>query len=275
MKALALVFPIIVSVSACESTRVTQSAPAESSAPLRAGPGGFLPTVCLGQDDARAWQRTDPTTIGWEVPETWRGSQCPWSVIMRNGIPIVVAGARARKSATPEFVPEDTSERPGAVQRGRSGVLAGFDGGEWGGSLRWYSVPDAPGHVLLDSNVVALLRTTERFVALTYVGHGSQGRAVEVLDKPGGFEVGEMVDLPHAPSTGAVETGGDILVAAGRTLLRLSRGLQATVLLDNLVRPPVSLAIAERDTVYLGMHGLVVELQMSTEPPTQTWLYPY
>lgn len=276
MKALALLTLVVMAgASGCEPTRATRGTPeAQSSSPRGAGPGGFLPSVCVGQDDVRTWKRADPSTINWNVPESWRGSQCAWSVTMHSGVPIVSA-TDEKRDALRGCPHEDSSGQPCVVQRGRAGVLIGFDGGEWGGSLSWRAAGGAFRHVLLDSNVVAILPAGDEFVALTYVGHGSEGRAVQVLDMGNGFNVGKIVDLPGAPSAGAVESAGTILVAAGKTLLRFSRGLQQEQLLDSFARHPRSLTIASPETVYVGMHGLVVELQMSVTPPTQTWLYPF
>jgi len=262
-------------VGGCEPTAATPSAPEpESSSPLGAGPGGLLPSVCIGRDDLRAWRRVDPATVNWEVPDNWRGSQCAWSVTMHNGVPIVFAKDEAR-DATPRCPDGNSTGRQCAFQRGRAGVLVGYDDGEWNGSLSWHAASSASRHVLLDANVVAILPGIGNFVALTYVGHGSDCRAVEVVDTGDRFEVGRTVDLPGVPSASTVESDGSILVGAGRTLLRLSRSLQPHQLLDSLVHRPLSLTIESREIVYVGMRGLVVELRMSATPPTQTWLYPF
>lgn len=275
MKALALVMLVVIAgPSGCESTGATPGVPeATSSSPVGAGPGGLLPSLCVGQDDVRTWKRVDPATVNWEVPESWRGAQCAWSVTMRSGVPIV--SARDNSDPTRRCPQEDSSGGRCAVQRGRAGFLVGLDRGEWGGSLSWRTKEGAFRHMLLDSNVVAILPAGNEFVAFTYVGHGSDGRAVEVIDTGKEFKVGRMVDLPGPPSASTVESNGSILVAARSVLLRLSRGLQLDQLLDNFVRSPVSLTVASREIVYVGMRGLVVELQMSTTPPGQIWLYPF
>jgi len=275
MKVLALATLIVTAgMGGCEPTPAQSAPEPESSSPLGAGPGGLLPSVCIGRDDVRAWRRVDPATVNWEVPDSWRGSECAWSVTMHNGIPIVFAKDEARR-ATPRCPDGNSSGRRCVFQRGRAGLLVGYDGGEWGGSLGWQAPSSDSRHVLLDANVIAILPAVNNFVALTSVGHGSESRAVEVVDMGDRFEVGRTVDLPGPPLASAVESGGSILVGARRTLLRLSRGLQPHLLLESLVRTPVSLTIASSEIVYVGMQGLVVELRMSTTPPTQTWLYPF
>lgn len=280
MKAVALVaLSVLTDAGSCDSTASEQTTPEpERSFVTGADPGGFLPSVCLGQDDLRAWRRAEPTNLPIGEPRmTSPGSECEWVVVMRNGIPIVFADRKNRHALPAGFSRADTSDYPRAVQKGRAGVLLGFDGGEWGGSLRWYSENGALKQQLLDSNVVAILPAFGQFVALTYVGHGSHGRVVEVRDGAGRFDIGRAIDLPRPPYAGGVEADGTILVVTGEGLFRLSPDLQITQLLEAnwWMLHPVSLAIPHRNTVYVGMRGIVVEVQLSTTPPRETWLYPF
>lgn len=275
MNALALATLVVIAgVGGCEPMRATHDAPEPtSSSPVGAGPGGLLPSVCVGQDDVRTWERVDPATVDWKVPDSWRGSQCAWSVTMQNGVPIVFARDSTRD--TPRCPEEDSSGQRCSVRRGRAGVLVGHDGGEWGGELSWRATHGSFRRLLLDRNVIDILPAGTNFIALTYLGHGSEPRAVEVFDTGTRFEVGRAVDLPGLPTATAVQSDGNILVAAGRSLLRLSRNLQTHQLLENLPYHSVSLTIASPELVYLGMYGVVVELNMSATQPTQTWLYPF
>jgi len=278
MKAIALAtLTVLTSTGSCgsETGPPTTAAP-EQSTVRGADPGAFLPSTCLGQDDLRAWRRVDPMTlpVDWNPDGTWPGSHCPWSVLVREGIPIVFSG-RSRHPSAPAFL-NATSKGLSAVQRTSAGVLVGFNRGEWGGSLGWYSEKGSLIRQLLDSNVVGILPAFGGFVALTYQGY-REGRATEIRDKSGQFEVGRTAELPRAPAAGDVDSDGTILVVTGVGLLRLSRDLRAHPVLevDWGTLQPVSLAIGRDGIAYVGMRGLVVELQMATQPPKETWLFPF
>ena len=60
-------------------------------------------------------------------------------------------------------------------------------------------------------------------------------------------------------------------------MLRLSRELRLSHVLDAdwWMLNPVSLALWRHGTAYVGMRGVVVEVQLSATPPKQTWLYPF
>lgn len=268
---------VMVGAFACDSTATAPSTPAsesDRSTTLGADPGGILPSVCLGKEDLRAWQRIAPDAVGGRVPENWRGSDCSWSVMMQDEIPIVFATPR-NENARLDFIPPDTSERPSAVARSASGALVGFNRGEWGGELVGYPKNGRHGSVLLDNNVVSILPAFGQFIALTYLGHGSRPRALAVRDTGHGFEVGRVVDLPGVPTAAALRSDGSVLIAAGHTLLALSRALELHELQRNLVQSPHSIALGPSGIIYLGMYGIVVELRTSTTPPTETWLYPF
>jgi hypothetical protein len=280
MKVLAWVALSVSTIAgACESDpnpRSTGMAEPERAAVFGAGPGAFLPSTCMGRDDVRAWRRAAPRDVPIEIGarETWAGSHCDWSVVMHDGAPIVSADhPRTLKLPVPV---EETTGRLRAVQDAGPGVLLGFDGGEWGGSLTWYEKTTGA-HRLLDSNVVAILPAFGNFIALTYEGHGSRGRGVELRVQGGRLEIAKTVDLPGAPMGAGVESDGTILVATGKGLLRLSHDLQVRPVLDAewWILHPVNLAIGRAGIVYVGMRGIVVEVQMTTDPPTETWLFPF
>jgi hypothetical protein len=271
-----VILALLAMVAGCESGRKVELATeTERTVVLGAPPGAFLPSSCMGEDDLRSWRRFDPNHLTEEQHESARGSQCGWSVVLRDGIPIVSAAQRFRFPA--EFSRYASLDGVSALQRTAAGDLLGTDGGEWGGSLRWYSAKGELKQTLLEDNVVGIIPAFGQFVALTYVGHGSRGRAIEVLLRGGRFEIGRTVDLPVRPVAGAVEREGTILIASGKGLHRLSAGFAMHPVLEATWwrLHPTSLALGSATTAYVGLRGVVVELQLATTPPKQTWLYPF
>ena len=70
---------------------------------------------------------------------------------------------------------------------------------------------------------------------------------------------------------------GDVLIVTGKGLFKVTRHLQVEALLETnwWMFHPGALALGRDSTAYVGMRGAVVEVQLSTRPPKQTWLYPF
>lgn len=230
-----------------------------------ADPGGFLPTVCWGQERLRFWRRFDPLTVTDEELERTKGTDGEWSVVVDHGDPVVVATKRQRPATVRGFV--DAS----AVEKGAPGYLVGYDHGEWGGSLSWRSLQGAWKQTLLDTNVRAIVRTPEHFVALT-TRYGNGGQAYEVVAYFDRFEVGRMVELPGAPKASVVEPGGTVLIATDRGLFRLSPAFELTSVLEAYWSPR-SLTL-DGNTVYVGMYGEVAVVKLSGKQATVSWFLP-
>jgi len=269
MRALALL-AVAVLASACDpraANRSSDAAPAVSARAARgADPGGFLPTVCLGQEKLRFWRRFNPLTVTDEALERTRGTHCEWSVVVEGGEPIVTAAKHPRPATLRGF------EGASAVEKGAPGYLVGFDWGEFGGSLSWFSLHGESKQTLLDESVLAILRTPEHFVVLTTEGHGDDGWAYEVMAYFDRFEVRRRVELPGAPTASAPEPGGGILLATREGLLRLSPVFELVPLLEARWSP-LSLTL-DANVAYVGMRGEVAAVQLSQKRATVTWFLP-
>jgi hypothetical protein len=153
-------------------------------------------------------------------------------------------------------------------------VLFGFNHGEWGGSLRWYSDDGTFKRELLDDNIVELLSVTNGFTVFAGLSHlGSDtGRATELVDTGTLFRPGRSAELGSAPRAVLVESGGTVLVATMTGIVRLSTDFQVARLLSTSwgMFYPVSLAL-HAETAYVGMRGIVAEVQLGADPATETW----
>lgn len=258
---------VAILASACDRGAETGSSDAAPAASARdADPGGFLPSVCLGQENLRLWRRFNPLTVTDEVLERTRGTHCEWSVVVDNGEPIVRAAKHPRPATLRGF------EGASAVEKGAPGYLVGFDGGEFGGSLSWFSLQGGLKQLMLDKNVVAILRTPEHFVVLTTQGYSDDGWAFEVVAYFDRFEVRRMVELSGVPTASAVEPGGSVLIATREGLLRLSPAFELDPLLETRWSP-LSLTL-DANIAYVGMRGEVAAVQLSPKRATVTWFLP-
>jgi hypothetical protein len=166
---------------------------------------------------------------------------------------------------------------PHVVRRGRAGLLFGFDHGEWGGALLWYADDGTFKQKLLDDNVVEVVPVAGGFTVFAGLSHlGSDtGRATAVVDAKGAYSLGRSAELGSAPRAVVVEDTGALLIATMTGIVRLGRDFQVQPLHRASwgMFYPVSLALLE-GTAYVGMRGIVAEVQLGADPVTETWLAP-
>lgn len=243
----------------------------------------YLPEGCIpGTHDVRSWRRLAPAAISFEQESSLNYSGCTWSVSMRDGVP--TAGehvAPALELATTFPIPERSNWPPRVARQGRAGVLVGYNHGEWGGSLVWFSTDGSPRGELLDDNVVAILPNSNGFLVLaglSHLGHDG-GRALEVMDEVDGFHRSRITELGSAPMAAVIEPTGGALIVTTRGLVRLTPQFHVHRLLESHWRMsyPVSIVIDQArgaTTAYVGMRGIVAEINLDRDPPKETWLFP-
>jgi hypothetical protein len=174
-------------------------------------------------------------------------------------------------------LPDGEDSPPRVATQGRAGVLLGYNHGEWGGSLLWSSLDGTVQRELLDDNVVAILPNGGRFVVLAGLSHLSidRGRVLELVDDTDGFRPARTTELGSAPTAAAVEPSGAVLVTTTRGLVRLTPEFHVHQLRDFSWRMfyPTNIVV-DGATVYVGMQGIVGEINLDTDPPRATWLFP-
>ena len=194
------------------------------------------PEACpSGEHDVRAWYRLDPARFTAARLVALRHSKCEWSVALRDGVP-TASERRAEAVSLP----------------------VGFQPPHPVGALR--------------------LRDGARFVVLTGLAHLTinEGRVVEILDTDRGFEVARQTELGGSPDAAALDTNGGALIATGSRLLRLTPEFHVHRLLEHtwLWEVPTSLVVTPGGMAYIAARGGVLELDVTKEPPHQTWLLP-
>jgi hypothetical protein len=260
-------------------TQAPPRTPSEQIAPAEANPLPFLPTGCPpGEHDVRTWKRIAPWDVTTDRHFSLNYSPCTWSVSVRDSKVVATAHEDAEPAVPPGFVLPETWGPPRVIVRGRSGVLFGFDRGEWGGALLWYSDDGGFRQKLLKQNIVGILPTQGGFIAFAGLSHlgMDRGRVIELVDAGGAFRIGRSMELGSAPSAMVREADGAVLVATTRGLLRVNADFRVELLLATRwgMFYPTSLAIDRDGTAYVGMRGIVAEVHLATKPPDETWRSP-
>jgi hypothetical protein len=258
------------------SARSAPAASVDSTDSTASEPLPFLADGCpAGQHDVRRWRRIDPTTVTVDQRYSLNYSPCSWDVSVRDGVAVAQAHHDAQPMVPPGLRFPEHWGAPRIVRRGRSGSLVGFDHGEWGGGLLWYSDGGSFRGELLGENVVELLAVTGGFIVLTGLSHlGSDvGHVTELVDTGTIFRIERSADLGSAPRAVVLEGDGAVLVVTMAGLVRISPSFQVTRLLSSRwgMFYPVSLVL-DGAIAYVGVRGIVVEVQLGADTATETWL---
>lgn len=255
-----------------------RAAPAASSS-RELDPAPYLPNGCPpGEHDVGTWRRVDPSTVSYDQQLSLNYSPCTWSLFWRQGVLTAAEHHDAPLPLPSTFHRPEGKGSPRVTRQGRTGVLLGYNKGEWGGGLTWISNDGSIARELLDDNVVAILQIDDRFIVLAGLSHlyADHGRVVEYIDEAGSFRRGRMTELGGAPNAAVIEPTGAILIATTHGLFRLTTEFHVQRLQDSRwgMFYPVSIVMSGPTTVYVGMRGIVGEIKLGAHPPTETWLFP-
>jgi len=230
--------------------------------------------------------------------QEWRcanGAPNEWTVSADQGRLAIAKTSRGTDQVRLPFTPElaqgeapNTFRGVTAVQTVSDGFLVGFDRGERGGGLYWFS-SDGAKHLRLSAmssswfpeNVVGIGqegRAYYVFQGLARLG-ARQGRVLKVQQEGGrGWVATMLVDLGSAPAAFIEEVSGTWLVATSDGLTRVTSRGTAVRLWDEkqlAQLSPSSIVRTSDAVVYIGMRAWVARLTaLNPGPPVIELLSP-
>src|SRR5580692_1423485 len=210
--------------------------------------------------DANYWHRAN-------------GSSDEWVVSLRNGRPSVRALKRnfSRGSAV---WGEDRDKLPFAVKGGSAeeglaghmhvakvadGWIVGFNRGEFGASLWWFSAAGESRYRISNEQVRGFIQTDHDLFALEGLAHGplDRGQVLRIIRGSNGKWSSErVVNLGSAPGAGTRDKDGSLIIVTNKRLVRVRVGKPVETLLDNVFWDglyPNSIVVDSSGTVYIGM----------------------
>ncbi|HTS08179.1 MAG TPA: hypothetical protein VMP68_21590 [Candidatus Eisenbacteria bacterium] len=145
-----------------------------------------------------------------------------------------------------------------------NGWLGGFDAGEFGGGLWWFSRDGSKTIELLSENVHAIYQIKKDILILTGLEHlGSNfGHVFKFDDTSGKATVTSLADLGGSPEASTVDSDDSIIVATPDRVLRVDKDGKS----DEMYRAgehltyPTSAAIDAHGVVYVAMRFFVLRL---------------
>lgn len=157
------------------------------------------------------------------------------------------------------------------------GWIIGFDKGEWGGSLWWFS-PDGVRKLQLgEGRVPALIATTKGPVALEEVPR--EGRVVRLRKgAEGRWERDVLLNLEPWPYAIAEDADGSLLVATEDHLQRIDPNARRAEILSASTfwrgLYPNSMIVTPQGVIYLGMRHGVARFDKAGSGCQIRWLLP-
>lgn len=167
------------------------------------------------------------------------------------------------------------------VQQVDDGWLIGFERGEWGGGLLWFSPDGSKQKELVRGNVYGLVKSSTGIFVVTGLSHRglSEGKIFHVQKGEGGnWDAKLLVDFGGNPDTFTQESPDSLLVVIGYKLVRNAFGnfveapgglwrvktngkVDSLMISDRLARiNPNSMTLSQAGVIYLGAWRFVMRL---------------
>jgi len=166
-----------------------------------------------------------------------------------------------------------------SLQATRSGWLAGFDAGEFGGGLWWFSRDGSRTVELLSENVHAIYQIKKTILILTGLNHmgWNYGHVYKFDDSSEKATVTSVADLGGSPEASTDDGGDTIVVATADRVLRLDKDGKTDEMYKSRehLTYPTSAAVDTDGVVYVAMRFFVLRLiPQEVSGFTGEWLMP-
>ncbi len=233
-----------------------------------------LPTATSTQKTAAEAAISLPT--GWiyapsrlQNAELWRCAAYGGSwVVSSDGGSIKLVRFDAESSKLPPMPPQLKLSKKmigrRSLQPTSSGWLAGFDAGEFGGGLWWFSHDGSQTIELLSENVHAIHQIKSTILILTGLNHMglNYGHVYKFNDTPDKAIVTSVADLGGSPEASTVDSGGNIIVATPDSVLRVDKEGKINEMYQSgeHLTYPTSAAVGSNRVVYVAMRFFILRL---------------
>jgi HEAT repeat protein len=197
-------------------------------------------------------------------------SESEWEVFLRDGL-VMVTPPRAGHTLTPRppFQPYDADYMDPSMRdayqalKVDDGWLVGFNRGEFGASLWWYSA-DGKDKVHIGRDQVSLfMQLGDSIYALEGLAHlgGNNGSICRLArDKDGKWASEPFVILNEMPEAALLDRDGTMIVVTTDSVVKVWPSGKMRLLVHSDWVYPNSAARAADGTLYIGMRGAVVQV---------------
>jgi hypothetical protein len=231
--------------------------------------------------DVSKWQEVTIPPVSQAVAhELWSSaanhSKHEWQVFSKDGLPQADLRnyGEKKKSDQPGFTPR--VERFGdasAFAKVDDGWLVGFDKGEWGGALYWYSQDGKNTYQISDNQIVDFVTLPDGIYAIEGLAHlGSESGSIIRITRSGPdarWQAAPFVKLPFAPYALSMNRDGAMLITLSNSLVSVGRDRKVHTLLAGApwwnLYPASSVLSKNGQKLYIGMRQYVGEFDLATK----------
>jgi hypothetical protein len=174
----------------------------------------------------------------------------------------------------PKFTPEIdrfSSESAVAFMSVNDGWLVGFNQGEFGAALYWFSRDGKQNYKISDHQVVDFFSGLDGVYAIEGLDHMgySGGSIIRIARAEAGerWRASTVVGLPGAPCTIATRRDGTMFITSPNLIVAISCDRKVTTLLQDpwWYRPTSSVLSPDEQKLYIGMKYFVGEFDIATK----------
>jgi hypothetical protein len=161
------------------------------------------------------------------------------------------------------------------------GWIVGFDAGEFGAGLWWFSPDGKERYKISDDHILNFIATTSGLIAIEGLEHGtiSKGKAIRLSRNEQGHWFAEpLIEFGEAPQVVLKDGDHTILVVTSKRLLRVNfSSKKVDILLDKAFWSglyPNSIVITPSGTIFIGMRHGIAKIEKKNDGYSPSWLLP-
>jgi hypothetical protein len=178
--------------------------------------------------------------------------------------------ARVQLSFTPQTKKFSRVSATAAVD---GGWLVGFNEGEFGGALYWFSRDGERSYPISDHQIVDFFSLADGIYAIEGLDHlgNSRGSVLHITQPKRGapWQAQSVVTLPSAPYAVAVQRDGTALITLSYSLVSVGADLKLETLFSDAqwdkFYPTCSVLAPDEQKLYIGMRQFVGELDLKSK----------
>jgi hypothetical protein len=195
----------------------------------------------------------------------------------------------AKRIDRPPFAPKAddfVADKETATKSVNDGWLVGFNQGEFGAALYWFSSDGKRNYKISDHQVVDFFSRPDGVFAIEGLGHMgySSGSIIRIAQASAGerWRASTAAQLPDEPCTISTGSDGTMFVTSPRSIIAVSRDWKVSTVLQDpwWYRPTSSVLSPDEQKLYIGMQYFVGEFDIAVKTlrllvPSDTFLEPF
>lgn len=227
------------------------------------------------------WISTPAAKLSEKYWSSANWSDIEWVVDSQNGRIFAWQGAKSPSTNLPFEIKQSSSDQRGTrhAVKVADGWLAGWNAGEWGGSVWWFSPDGRTSRRVSKHQVIGFYPLADGILAPAGLAHLgiSEGKLIKFTQSNGQWSQSEVANLQAAPQAASLDKDATLIIATTERLLRVKPNGDVNVMLPktfwrNLY--PNSMVIDALGDVWIGMRHGITKVGKKGSGYDVLWLVP-